>query len=89
MEGDYRKYQYGMGKGINLENTGNWLLLRATGITFLFGFLGDVNECGKMLQSCPTVCYSMDYSLPGFSAHWLLQARILEWVAVPFSRGSS
>ena len=31
----------------------------------------------------------MDYSLPGFSVHGLLQARILEWVAIPFSRGSS
>ena len=31
----------------------------------------------------------MDYSLPGFSVHGILQARILEWVAIPFSRGSS
>ena len=31
----------------------------------------------------------MDYSRPGFSAHGILQARILEWVAIPFSRGSS
>ena len=31
----------------------------------------------------------MDCSQPGFSVHWLLQARILEWVAIPFSRGSS
>ena len=31
----------------------------------------------------------MDYSLPGFSVHGILQARILDWVAVPFSRGSS
>ena len=31
----------------------------------------------------------MDYSLPGFSAHGILQARILEWVTIPFSRGSS
>ena len=31
----------------------------------------------------------MDCSLPGFSVHGILQARILEWVAIPFSRGSS
>ena len=31
----------------------------------------------------------MDYSPPGFSVHGILQARILEWVAIPFSRGSS
>ena len=32
---------------------------------------------------------SMDYSPPGSSGHGILQARILEWVAIPFSRGSS
>ena len=31
----------------------------------------------------------MDYCLPGFSVHGILQTRILEWVASPFSRGSS
>ena len=31
----------------------------------------------------------MDSSLPGFSVYGILQARILEWVAIPFSRGSS
>ena len=35
-----------------------------------------------------TLCDPMDYSLPGFSVHGILQARILEWVAMPFSRGS-
>ena len=35
-----------------------------------------------------TLCV-MDYSLPGSSVHGILQARILKWVAVPFSRGSS
>ena len=41
------------------------------------------------LQSCPTFCYSMDRSPPGSSVHEILQARILEWVVMPFSRGSS
>ena len=35
-------------------------------------------------QSCPTLCGPMDCSLPGFSVHGILQARILEWVAIPF-----
>ena len=43
----------------------------------------------KLLQSCPTLCDHMHHSLPGSSAHGILQARILEWVAVPSSRGSS
>ena len=40
-------------------------------------------------QSCPTLCNSMDCSLPGSSVHGILQARILEWIAIPFSQGSS
>ena len=40
-------------------------------------------------QSCLTLCDPMDYSPPGSSVHGILQARILEWVAIPFSRGSS
>ena len=43
----------------------------------------------KLLQSYPTLCNTMDYSLPGSSVHGILQARILEWVAIPFSRESS
>ena len=37
-------------------------------------------------QSCPTLCNPMDCSLPDWLAHGILQARILEWVAIPFSR---
>ena len=40
-------------------------------------------------QSCPTFCDPMDYSLLGSSVHGILQARIREWVAIPFSRWSS
>ena len=43
----------------------------------------------KSLQSCLTLCNPMDYNLPGSSVHGILQARILEWVASPFYRGSS
>ena len=40
-------------------------------------------------QSCPTLCNPMDCSPPGSSVHGILQARILEWVAISFFRGSS
>ena len=43
----------------------------------------------KVAQSCPTLCDLMDCSSPGFSVNGLLQAKILEWVAIPFSRVSS
>ena len=39
----------------------------------------------KLLKSCPTRCDPMDCSPPGSSVHGILQARILEWVAVPTS----
>ena len=45
--------------------------------------------CAKSLQSCPTLCDPMDCSPPGSSVHGTLQARILEWVATPSSRGST
>ena len=65
------------------------------------GFLSKVNHCHvggaftqtvvKVLvaQLCLTLCDPMNGSSPGFSVHGILQARILEWVAIPFSRGSS
>ena len=40
-------------------------------------------------QSCPVLCNPMDCSPPGSSVHGILQARILEWVAIPSSRRSS
>ena len=43
----------------------------------------------KVVQSCPTLCNPIDCSPPGSSVHGILQARILEWIAIPFSRGSS
>ena len=45
--------------------------------------------CAKLLQLCLTLHNPMDYSPPGSSVHGILQARILEWVAMPFSRGTS
>ena len=48
----------------------------------LYGFTNYVKV--NITQSCPTLCNSVDYTV-----HGILQARILEWVAFPFSRGSS
>ena len=39
----------------------------------------------KSFQSCLTLCDPVGYSLPGSSVHEILQARTLEWVAIPFS----
>ena len=53
---------------------------------------GGKNLCSSIVlavQSCPTLCDPMDCSPPGFSVHGILQARILEWVAISFWRGSS
>ena len=43
----------------------------------------------QVVQSCPNLCDPMDCSLPGSSVHGIFQARVLEWVAISFSRGSS
>ena len=45
--------------------------------------------CVLASQSCPTLCDPEDCSPPGSSVCGILQARILQWVAIPFSRGSS
>ena len=55
----------------------------------------ELDWCGAWLhacsvaQLCPTLCDPMDCSPPGSSVHGILHAKILEWVAVSFSRGSS
>ena len=43
----------------------------------------------EVAQSCLTLCDPVDCRLPGFSIHGILQARLLEWVTISFSRGSS
>ena len=56
-------------------------------------FLGKIrwNDQIKVLvtQLCPTLCNSKNCSPPGSSVHEIVQVRILEWIALPFSRGSS
>ena len=60
----------------------NWSLKRFNNLPRV------THERAKSLQSCPTLCNPMDCSPPGSSVHGILQARILEWVAVPSSKGS-
>ena len=43
----------------------------------------------EVAQSCPTLCDTMDCSPSGFSIHGIFQARVLEWVSISFSSGSS
>ena len=43
----------------------------------------------EVAQLCPTLCNTMDCSLSGSSVHGTFQARVLEWIAISFSRGSS
>ena len=48
-----------------------------------------VKSENEVAQSCLTLCKPMDCSLPGSSIHKIFQARVLEWVAIAFSRASS
>ena len=57
-------------------------------------FLLRIGSCAKreihsVARSCPTLCDTMDYTPPCSHVHGISRARILEWVAIPFSRGSS
>ena len=58
-----------------------WILIYGYGCVYMW----SVN----VTQSCLTLCDPMNYSLPGPTVHEILQTRIIEWVAIPFSRGSS
>ena len=56
---------------------------------FSLQYMSGSGGGGLVAKSCLTLCNPMDCSPPGSSVHGILQARILEWVAIPFSRGSS
>ena len=58
------------------------------GCHFLLQWMKVKSE-SEVAQSCPTLCNPMDCSLPGSSVHGIFQARILERVAISFSRGTS
>ena len=58
-------------------------------IPFLSGFSVTSFILVLLVQSCPILCNSVDNSLPGSSVHEILQARILGWVAIFYSKGPS
>ena len=63
-----------------------------TEVSELWEVLQVSGPCGYfylVVESCLTLLQPMDCSLPGFSVHGIFQARILEWIAISFSRGSS
>ena len=53
------------------------------------GLLSGLSKGREAAQSCPTLFDPMDCSPPGSSIHRIFQARVLEWGAISFSRGSS
>ena len=60
--------------------------------SFYFGQFSSRTGCGllsEVAESCPTLCDSVDYYLPDSSVHGIFQTRVLEWLAISFSRGSS
>ena len=64
-------------------------LLNYVGLLFWIRVIMVKESESEVSQSCPTLCNPVDCSPPGSSVHRILQARILEWVAISFSRGSS
>ena len=79
-------------KAVEIKFWAMWRELPTTDLTWSQSKEGQI-EFMKVkelvAQLCPTLCDPMDCSLPGSSIHGILQARILDWVAIPFSRGSS
>ena len=71
----------GCSSGDSISGNSEKLLQRGSG--------GKINIESEVTQSCLTLCDLMDCSLPGSSVLGIFQARVLEWVAIAFSRGSS
>ena len=62
---------------------------RAIWALLILAALPEITSESEVTQSCPTLCVPMDCSLSGSSVHGIFQARVLEWIAISFSRGSS
>ena len=73
--------------GVNREYMA--VCVQLTGTLNIRGRGVDLMLHTKLLQSCQTLCDPRDCTFPGSSVHGILQARILEWVAISFSRRSS
>ena len=64
----------------------DWSLLSSSPIP---GHISRQEWVSEVAQLCPTLCNPVDWSLPGSSIHGIFQARVLEWVAISFSKRSS
>ena len=73
----------------NNESSLDYIHVYTNMAIIIYIYICLVGDKVKVAQLCPTLCGSMDYNPPGSSVHGILQARILEWVAISFSRGSS
>ena len=79
------------------ENSTYWFVFLSLALGFLKSniyylltyYLISESVKVSVAQSCLTLHYLIECNLPGLSIHGILQARILEWVAIPFSRESS
>ena len=67
-----------------INHSEKWMLAH-----WLMSVRSQVTSNSEVAQSCPTLCDPMDCSLSGSSVHGIFQARVLEWVAISFSMGSS
>ena len=65
------------------------ILISVLTLVIIKHFFSGVNDCVLLTQSCLTLCDPMGYSQPASSVHGILQARILDWAAILFPRGSS
>ena len=82
---------------VNKHNTEVWKMFVHWTCSFLLFWychdyipgLAQYESESEVAQSCPTLCDPMNCSLPGSSVHGTFQARVLEWIAISFSRGSS
>ena len=90
--GDNTKSLYGLGR----SNTQQLVVVSNSNtiiVSLVVGGLKGVMDIKSYHSAwyilCPTLCDPMDCSPPGSSVLGILQARILEWVPIPFSRGSS
>ena len=73
----------GIKTDFHISEMNNWC------VVMLFTKNIGKKEKSEVTQSCPTLCDPVDCSPPGSFVHGIFQARTLEWVAIPFSRGSS
>ena len=76
----------GVGWLPHYKNTSQLIIIFGQVLNMLFSFFDEFIVRAELLQTCPILCDPMDCSPPGSSVHGILQARILEWVAMPSSQ---